>query len=228
MEEIISSHERIMDAADPDRQVGMIIDEWGVWTNVEPGTSQRFLYQQNTIRDAIVAALHLHIFQSHAERIHMANIAQTVNVLQAMILTDGPRMLRTPTYWVFEMLKAHQGGTVLPVTIDAIDKTVSGATFPAVSASASRSPTGPVSLSLVNPHARDPSTVRCVVEGLALTTVKGRILHASAPDAHNTFEKPDALTPTAFADFQLEGDTLVFALPPLSVLLLTLEEGKGT
>ena len=115
MDEFITKHAAVMDKTDPQKRIGLVVDEWGTWYDVEPGTEPGFLYQQNTLRDAIVAALNFHIFHRHADRVVMANIAQTVNVLQAMILTDKEKMVRTPTYWVFEMFKVHQGGTVLPV-----------------------------------------------------------------------------------------------------------------
>ncbi|MFS8572711.1 MAG: alpha-N-arabinofuranosidase, partial [Clostridia bacterium] len=119
IEELIKRHSAIMDRYDPLKRVGLIVDEWGTWYDVEPGTNPAFLYQQNTVRDALVAGLHLNIFNNHAERVKMANIAQTVNVLQAMILTDGPKMIVTPTYHVFEMYKPHQGATLLPPWVEA-------------------------------------------------------------------------------------------------------------
>ena len=114
MEELVRRHGAIMDRYDPEKRVALIVDEWGTWWDVEPGTNPGFLYQQNTMRDAHVAGLSLNIFNAHCDRVRMANIAQTVNVLQAMVLTDGARMLLTPTYHVFEMWKVHQGGTLLP------------------------------------------------------------------------------------------------------------------
>ena len=101
-----------MDKYDPQKRVGLVVDEWGTWYDVEPGTNPGFLYQQNTLRDALVAAINFHIFQRHADRVAMANIAQMINVLQAMILTDKEKMVLTPTYHVFEMFKVHQGGNV--------------------------------------------------------------------------------------------------------------------
>src|SRR5438105_15571194 len=138
MEEMIAEHTAIMDKHDPQKKVGLIIDEWGTWYDVEPGTNPGFLYQQNTLRDAIVAGLNFHIFHRHADRVTMANIAQTVNVLQAMVLTNKEKMLRTPTYWVFEMFKVHQGGTFLPVEVQTPDYTLGEEQIPAVSAAATR------------------------------------------------------------------------------------------
>ena len=223
MNDILTDHERVMDNYDPDQRVGMIVDEWGIWTNVEPGTNPGFLYQQNTMRDAVVAALHFHLFHEHAARIHMANIAQTINVLQAMILTDGPRMLRTPTYWVFEMFKVHQGGAVLPVEVSTPNYVLNDAEVPAVSASASKAGDSTIALSLVNTHATEATTVTCSLNRLDAKTIKARVLTADAIDAHNTFDAPDAVMPTDFSDFQLDGDQLVLTLPPLSVVILAIE-----
>ena len=112
MEELVSRHSAIMDKYDPKKRVGLAVDEWGIWTDVEPGTNPGFLFQQNSLRDALLAALNLHIFQAHADRVVMANIAQMVNVLQAMILTDGDKIVLTPTYHVFEMMKRPPGRDV--------------------------------------------------------------------------------------------------------------------
>ncbi len=124
IEEMIARHSAIMDRYDPTRRVGLVVDEWGAWYDPEPGTNPGFHYQQNTLRDALVAALHFHIFHRHAGRVTMANIAQTVNVLQAMILTDGAKMIVTPTYRVFEMYRVHQGATALPVVVQSPDYAV--------------------------------------------------------------------------------------------------------
>ena len=130
MDELITKHAAIMDKTDPEKRIGLAIDEWGTWYDVEPGTEPGFLYQQSTMRDALVAALNFHIFHRHADRVVMTNIAQTVNVLQAMILTDKEKMIRTPTYWVFEMFKVHQGGTVLPVELQSPDYVFGSETDP--------------------------------------------------------------------------------------------------
>ena len=121
MDELLTRHGAVMDKSDPEKRIGLAVDEWGTWYDVEPGTEPGFLYQQNTLRDAVVAALNFHIFHKHAARVTMTNIAQTVNVLQAMILTSKEKMLRTPTYWVYEMFKVHQGGTSLPIELTAPD-----------------------------------------------------------------------------------------------------------
>ncbi|HEY0945665.1 MAG TPA: alpha-N-arabinofuranosidase [Opitutaceae bacterium] len=223
MDEIVGKHAAIMDKLDPQKRVGMIVDEWGTWYDVEPGTNPGFLYQQNSVRDAIVAGLNFHIFHKHADRIHMANIAQMVNVLQAMILTDKEKMLRTPTYWVFEMFKVHQGGTVLPVELQTPDYAHGDGKIPAVSASATKHATsGAVHLSLVNTNPNQPATVTCSLSGLSAKSVSGRVLTADAMNAHNTFEKPDAVQPAAFKGATLAGDKLTIALPAKSVVVLEL------
>ncbi|MCF3651673.1 alpha-N-arabinofuranosidase [Synoicihabitans lomoniglobus] len=222
MDEIVTQHSAIMDAHDPDKKIGLIVDEWGTWYDVEPGTGPGFLYQQNTLRDAIVAGLNFHIFHAHADRIHMANIAQMINVLQAMILTDGPRMLRTPTYHVFEMFKVHQGATVVPLELDPPDYTHGDASIPAVSASASRRDDGTLHLSLVNTDPHHAQTVSCTLDGVTATTVRGRILTAPSMHTHNTFDAPDTVVPVAFTGASLDGNTLTVALPAMSVVMLSL------
>jgi alpha-N-arabinofuranosidase len=225
METLVERHATIMDLHDPAKRVGMIIDEWGTWFAVEPGTNPGFLYQQNTLRDALVAALHFHIFQRHADRVAMTNIAQFVNVLQAMLLTDGARLLRTPTYWVFEMFKVHQGGTVIPVDFQDSPAYVLGETsIPAVSASATRHPaSGAVHLSLANTHPRETAGFACRLGGLSATSVTGRILTAPVMTAHNTFDAPDTLQPAPFAAARVTTDGRLEAeLPPMSVIVLEL------
>jgi alpha-N-arabinofuranosidase len=223
MEELIAKHGAIMDKYDPQKKVGMVIDEWGIWTDVEPGTNPGFLYQQNSLRDAILAAINLHLFQAHADRITMANIAQMVNVLQAMILTDKERMLLTPTYHVFEMFKVHQDATSLPCALTTPDYVLGDARIPAVSASASRDKAGKVHLSLTNANPHDTITVVSTLAGVAAKSVTGRILTAPAVNSHNTFDAPHTVEPAPFAGATLAGDRLTIALPPRSVVVLELD-----
>ena len=157
MDELLTKHGAAMDKSDPEKRIGLAVDEWGTWYDVEPGTEPGFLYQQNTLRDAVVTALNFHIFHKHAARVTMTNIAQTVNVLQAMILTSKEKMLRTPTYWVFEMFKEHQGGTSLPIELTAPDYTFGQKKIPMVSASATRAADkSAVLVSLVNTSPSHP------------------------------------------------------------------------
>lgn len=222
MEELVTKHSEIMDRHDPEKRVGMVIDEWGVWTDVEPGTNPGFLYQQNTLRDAIVAGLNLHIFHRHANRISMANIAQTLNVLQAMILTDEERMLRTPTYHVFEMFKGHQDGVFLPVELATPDYVHSGKSIPAVSVSATRDNKGNIHLSLVNTDANREMPVRCSLRGTSASTVKGRLLTATKINSHNTFDRPGTVQPEPFTEVLIAENTLTTTLPAKSIVVLKL------
>jgi len=220
IEELIKRHSAIMDRYDPMRRVGLIVDEWGTWYDVEPGTHPAFLYQQNTVRDALVAGIHLNIFNNHAERVKMANIAQTVNVLQAMILTDGPKMVVTPTYHVFEMYKLHQGATLLPTWLEAERYTWKDDSIPAVSISASRSQEGGITVTLCNLDPNRERHVQAEMRGESVSEIAGRVLTGEAIDAHNTFERPDAVAPVAFHDYKVTARGWQAALPPRSVVVL--------
>jgi alpha-N-arabinofuranosidase len=222
MDELVTKHAEIMDRFDPHKRIGMIVDEWGTWHDVEPGTNPGFLYQQNTLRDALVAGLNFHIFHRHADRVTMANIAQTVNVLQAMLLTDEEKMVRTPTYHVFEMFKVHQGGTFLPVDVESEDYVWEGEKLPSVSASATRDRDGNVHLSLVNTHPGQEQSVTCEIVGSTGKALSGQVLTAPAIQAHNTFEQPHAVEPAAFEDANWQSDRLQVKLPPKSVVVLQL------
>jgi alpha-N-arabinofuranosidase len=235
MDELITKHAAIMEKTEAempagppnrpgaDKKIGLVVDEWGTWYDVEKGTEPGFLYQQNSLRDALVAALNFHIFHRHADRVTMANIAQTVNVLQAMILTEKEKMIRTPTYWVFEMFKVHQGGTYLPIELTSPDYTFGQEKIPIVSASATRAADGSgVHLSLANTSPSQAVTVSVKLAGLTSKSVAGRILTAAAINAHNTFEAPNAVQPAAFSGATLKGDTLEVKLPAKSVVILTL------
>ena len=224
MEELITNHSAIMDQYDPDKQVGLVVDEWGTWYKVEPGTNPGFLYQQNSIRDALVAALNLNIFNQHCDRISMANIAQTINVLQALILTEegSERMVLTPTYHVFEMYKVHHDATLLPVDLQCDDYTCGTSMLPGISASASRDKAGRVHLSLCNVNPNQSIEVRCEVRGMALNNVQGRVLTADQMTAHNTFDAPDLVRPTKFTGVSMQGNQCTITLPAKSVVVLEL------
>nr|WP_246026389.1 alpha-N-arabinofuranosidase [Oleiharenicola lentus] len=222
METLVTKHSAIMDKYDPQKKVGLVVDEWGTWYDVEPGTNPGFLRQQNTIRDAVVAGLNLHIFQKHADRVTMANIAQMINVLQAVILTDKEKMILTPTYHVFEMFKVHQGATSLKLDLKTPDYVFGAEKLPVVSASASRNAAGKIHLSLVNLHPSDAVTVSTTLEGVKPGAVSGRILTADAMDARNTFEAPETVKPVAFTGAKLAGGQLTVTLPAKSVVVLEL------
>jgi len=222
MKEFIERHSSIMDHHDPRKRVALIVGEWGTWHDVEPGTNPGFLYQQNTLRDAVVAAYNLNLFNNHADRVRGANIAQMVNVLQAMILTQGDQMILTPTYHVFELFTPHHDATLLPISLDEGTYTFEGEAIPAVSASASRDSTGAIHITLANFDPNAPRTVAADIRGASVSTVSGRILTAAAMNARNTFESPDAVRPAAFRGARLGGGRLTIELPAMSVVALEL------
>ncbi|GAA2759095.1 alpha-N-arabinofuranosidase [Actinopolymorpha rutila] len=237
MDEILAGHSRVMDCYDAGAQVGLVVDEWGTWWDVEPGTNPGFLFQQNTLRDALVASVTFDIFHQHARRVVMANIAQTVNVLQAMLLTDGNQLVRTPTYHVFEMNKGHQDAHNLPVhlstegTSRAYGEGESRSELETVSVSASVKD-GDLLVSLTNLDASEPLTVNFDLRGGAVTGLTGRILTASAIDGHNRPGEPEAVEPAAFDGFTVAdreagafGVGLTVELPPHS--FVTLAGGVG-
>ncbi len=223
-ESILMKHAEIMDRHDPQKRVALIVGEWGIWHNVEPGTNPGFLYQQNTMRDALVAAVSLNIFNRHADRVRMAMIAQAVNVLQAMILTRGDEMIPTPTYHVFDLYKVHHDATLLPLAFegDTGRYEYQGKSLPAVSASASRDREGKIHVTFANVDPNKTRTVMAELRGVAVASVTGLVLTAGAMNAHNTFEKPDAVKPAVFQGAKLSGSTLLVALPAKSVVALEL------
>ena len=158
--------------------MALVVDEWGAWHQVEPGTNPGFLYQQNTLRDALVAGLTLNIFNRHCDRVRMANIAQTVNVLQAMILTDKAKMLLTPTYHVFEMYSVHHDATLLPADLSCEDYRLGQQQIPALSASASRDKAGKIHVTLCNLNPNAAAEVHCQLQGSRAKSISGRVLTA--------------------------------------------------
>lgn len=222
MEDLLTETTEIMDRSDPDKRITLAVDEWGTWYRGEPGTNPSFLYQQNTLRDALVAGLTFNIFHRHNDRVKMANIAQTVNVLQSMLLTEGPKLIRTPTYHAFEMHKVFQDATYLPVEVTTQDYALGDKSMPALSVSAARDEEGNVYVSLVNAHASGGVELKCQLEGVQATKVSGRVLTADALDAHNTFDKPNNVHPEEFTDCSVEGGELRASLPPHSLVVLSL------
>ncbi|NWG13168.1 MAG: alpha-N-arabinofuranosidase [Acidobacteria bacterium] len=222
IDEMILKHASIMDKYDPQKRVSLIVDEWGAWYDPEPGSNPGFLYQQNSLRDAIVAAVNLNIFNRHADRVKMANIAQTINVLQAMILTEKEKMILTPTYHVFEMYKVHQGATSVPVELTAPEYRLGDAAVPALHASASRDVSGAIHLSIANLEPNRPAKVAARITGSKAGKIAGRVLTAQAMNAINTFDGPDAVKPAPFQDARIEGDSITLALPAKSVVVLAI------
>lgn len=222
MDEIVSKHALVMDKYDPDKRVAMVVDEWGIWTDVEPGTNPGFLYQQNSLRDALIAGTTLNIFNNHADRVRMANLAQTVNVLQAIVLTKGSNMLLTPTYYVFDMYKNHMDAKLLHLNIQTPDYENGEFGLPAVNASATLDSTGKVNITLVNIDANNDITVKANLSGKDFRVVDGRVLTSKSFTDVNTFEKKNKVVPSAFNNARIHGTDLVITLPKLSVVSLTL------
>ena len=218
IEDVLEAHLAVMDRFDPKHRVGLIIDEWGTWYNVEPGTNPGFLYQQNTMRDAMVTALSLNIFNRHADRVVMANIAQMVNVLQAMILTDGDRMLRTPTYHVFSMYRPHMNAQALETAVFA-DRLENG--LKQVTASASVKD-GTVTVTLANLDPEKAAEVLVDVDG-AGANVSGTVL-AGDPHDFNDFDAPDRVAVRPFADWTRTEKGLLVKLPACAVAALSLHD----
>ncbi|MGI4819945.1 MAG: alpha-N-arabinofuranosidase [Janthinobacterium lividum] len=220
MEAIVTKHAAIMDKYDKDKKVALLVDEWGVWTDVEPGTNPGFLYQQNTLRDALVAGTTLNIFNNHADRVRGANLAQAVNVLQALILTDKEKMLLTPTYHVFDLYQVHQDAQLLPLQFASPDYVLGGEKIPALNASASKDKNGVVHISLVNLDATHALKLETALPGVSWKTVTGRVLTSAKVNDYNSFDKPNNVKLAAFAGAKKRGDKLAVELPPRSVVVL--------
>jgi alpha-N-arabinofuranosidase len=223
MDGYIRKHGQIMDKYDPDKKVGLMIAEWGTWYDPEPGKDQGALYQQNTVRDAIVAGINLNIFNQHTDRVRMANIAQMINVLQAVILTDKDKMILTPTYHVFDMYKVHQGATALPVEVDAPKYTFGSGSLPGVSASASKDDRGVLHVSLVNLDPKQSTPLEIELRGAKAGRVSAQVLTGAAMNTMNTFEKPDTVQPAPLKQVRRNGDKITVELPSKSVVMLTIE-----
>lgn len=222
MEYLVSRHSRIMDKYDPEKKVAMIVDEWGTWFDVEPGTNPGFLYQQNTMRDAIIAAINLNIFNKHSDRVKMANIAQLVNVLQAVILTEGEKMIKTPTYHVFEMFADHQNNTLVESYIDAARIAEDELSVPEVVESASVNEAGDLIITLCNVSLDKVQTIDLSIEGMATGIVSGEILTGTM-NAMNTFEAPEQVGKTEFVAFNIEENGVKVTLPTCSVVKLVVK-----
>lgn len=223
MEELIRRHTQILDRYDKNRQVGLVVDEWGTWYDCEPGTNPGFLYQQNTMRDALVAAINLNIFNKHCDRVKMANIAQLVNVLQSVILTEGDKMLLTPTYHVFDMYQCHQDNELLDsyMETDAIG-TEEEHRVPNLHESVSVDENGVIHITVANLSVRDAYEVESILAEHNVKNVQAQMLTGKM-QAHNTFEKPDEVHTEEYEEYTVAGDHIRMVIPPCSVLHLAVE-----
>jgi alpha-N-arabinofuranosidase len=222
MDELITKHSAIMDKYDPQKKGALVVDEWGAWLKNEPGTNPGFLYQQNSQRDAVLAAVTINIFTRHADRVRMANIAQMINVLQAMILTDGDKMVLTPTYHVFKMYVPWQDATFIPVSYDAGTYSHGGVTLPRADIAAAKAKDGKVYVSITNIDPTQPLEIDLSALGLKAKSASGQTLTAPKIDSINTFDKPNTVTPKPISATAKNGG-LILQVAPESVTVVSLD-----
>lgn len=221
MDELVENHKRIMQFYDPENKVGLIVDEWGSWYNVEPGTNPGFLYQQNTMRDALLAAITLNIFNNHSDRVVMANLAQTVNVLQAVILTEGSGMVLTPTYHVFDLYKAHQDATLIDSYVEACMIGEDDELVPNLHVSSSRADDGTVTVTLSNLSADTAAPIDGCAAGIDIKTISARILAGDMLD-YNDFSSPERVNIRSL-EVTAQGSNFSLEMPPCSVAEITIK-----
>ena len=220
MEELLKKHIDVMDQYDKDKRIALIVDEWGSWYQTEPGTNPGFLYQQNTMRDAMIAGMTLNMFNKHADRVRMANIAQMVNVLQAIVLTEGANMILTPTYHVFDLYKVHQDATLLESFISKMETGSDENKVQDLYESASIDEEGRVHVTICNVDIHHSKIIEGTLTGYTAHHVKGRMISGKM-DAHNTFENPHAVKIEDVKHLDLAQDTFTVEVPPCSIIQLT-------
>jgi alpha-L-arabinofuranosidase len=220
MEELVTKHSEVMDKYDPEKQVGLVVDEWGAWYDVEPGTNPGFLFQQNSLRDAMLAAINLNIFNNHCDRVKMANIAQVINVLQSVILTKDEKMILTPTYYVFEMYKVHHDAALIPINFESPKYEYKGKQIAAVTASASKNKAGVVHITFSNIDPNKSQEISIELDNDNMKSVTGKILTADDMTAHNTFENPNVIKSKDFSGAKLTKNVISVILPAKSVVML--------
>jgi alpha-N-arabinofuranosidase len=223
LDSLLTGHVKIMDEHDPENRIGLMVDEWGAWHEAEPGSTPGFLYQQNTLRDAFVAALSLNIFHQHCNRVKMTNIAQTVNVLQAMILTDKEKMILTPTYHVFDLYQVHQDALFLPSELQTESYELNGKKISALNISSSKAGDGSINISIVNVHPEKSIPLECELRGIKAIRVSGKILTAKKLHSHNTFGQPDEVKIADFNKASLSNNLLKVEMPAKSVVVLNVK-----
>jgi alpha-L-arabinofuranosidase len=223
LEDMIERHVAIMDKSDPQKKVGLMVDEWGTWYDPAPGSNPAFLVQENTLRDGLVAATNFHIFHRHADRVRMAAIAQMVNVLQAMIRTDGPRMILTPTYYAFLMYRPFQGATAFPVQVSSPDYKVGDNVLPAVDVTSARGTDGAIYVGLINSDPNQPADVTLALGGTNAGRVAGQVLTAAKMDSHNRFGAAEEVHPVPFTGASWRSGSLDVAMPAKSIVVLSIK-----
>jgi alpha-N-arabinofuranosidase len=222
MDGLIKTHSAIMDKYDPDKKVALFVDEWGGWYAPLPGSNPGFLVQQNSMRDAILAALNLNIFARHADRVRGANIAQMVNVLQAMIITDKEKMVLTPTYYVYKLYVPFQDATFVPVAFEAGAYTRGDITLPRVDAIAAKDTNGKLWLAVTNLDPNRPVEIETSLAGINAKSAAGETLTAPKVDSVNTFGAPNTVVPKPVSA-KVETGKLILKLEPKSVTVVRVE-----
>jgi alpha-N-arabinofuranosidase len=223
MEELVTKQAAVMDKYDPQKKVALVVDEWGAWYAPLPGSNPGFLVQQNSMRDAILASLNLNIFARHADRVRMANIAQMINVLQAMIVTDKDKMVLTPTYHAFKMYVPFQDATSVPVTFDAGSYKQGDITLPRLDAIAAKDVSGKLWLEITNLDPGEPVEIEANLAGMTIKSATGETLTAPAVDSVNTFEAPTTVAPKT-AQVTVHGSKLTLKLAPKSLTVISVEQ----
>jgi alpha-N-arabinofuranosidase len=222
MDEFLRKQEAVMDKYDPEKKVTLSVDEWGAWHAPLSGSNPAFLVQQNSVRDAILASLNLNIFARHADRVRMANIAQMINVLQAMILTDKEKMVLTPTYYVFKMYVPFQDATFIPIAFDAGTYTHDGVSLPRVDAIAAKSTDGKLLIEITNLDAENPAVIDADLVGMTAKSAKAEMLSGAAVDSINTFDLPNTVVPKPVA-VKVQNGKLSLTVAPRSVTVVSIE-----
>ncbi len=223
MDDFIVKHDAVMDKYDPEGKVALYVDEWGTWYDVEPGTNPGHLYQLNTLRDGVLAAANFNIFHKHADRVKMTAIAQTINVLQAMILTKDDKILLTPTYYAFKMYVPFQDSTSLPLDVTSPTLTSGGKTIPAINASAAKGKDGKTYIGLANMNPDDDVKLTVDLGSLKATKVSGEVLTAPKMDARNEMGVPATVVPVSYKGGKISGSKLTLSLPAKSVVVVKLD-----
>lgn len=221
MDKFVTENRALMDKYDPESKVSILVDEWGTWYAPSEGTNPNFLQQQNSQRDAIVAALNFNIFARHAERVHGANIAQMINVLQAMIFTDGNKMVLTPTYHAFRMYVPFQDAVRLPISFNAGTYLVKEINLPRLDAIAAKGKDGNIYVAITNIDPNNPASIELPLDGYSIVSVKGETLYTSSIDAVNTFESPENVSPKEI-DADVTGSKVSVTVHPQSLTVLSI------